>query len=225
MPRRSRIATRLKLSGERQYGVTLSDIRADHRARYEWAAAHLAASVYADRWAVLDAACGCGYGTATLAHALPNCFVNGVDIDAGAVLWGANYWKRPNNAFSKMDLANFGLFVPAPGKTPTNEDNFDAIVSFETLEHVQADSAVLANFARALRPGGVLLISVPNQSTTPFSKRKYPFHVRHYTPMELDAVLTLAGFRVTEWYTQLAGCNDVVAGAHGKTVIAVAVKP
>jgi 2-polyprenyl-3-methyl-5-hydroxy-6-metoxy-1,4-benzoquinol methylase len=212
MPR-SRAARRMP-RGERQWGEALVDIRADHRARYEWAGDFLSGYL-TPHSAVLDAACGCGYGTAMLADALPRSFVSGVDVNPGALDWAVRYWKRPNNAFAQMDVSRFDVLGAS----------FDAIVSFETVEHVEADTAVLAGFSRTLRPGGVLIVSVPNQAVIPFNKRKYPFHVRHYTPMELDALLQLAGFSVLEWRTQHPGENEVRYGSDGKTIIAPARKP
>lgn len=54
-----------------------------------------------------------------------------------------------------------GEFLPLPSST------FDLILSHEVLEHVQDDSAAVCEMVRALRPGGRIVLFVPN--------RGYPF--------------------------------------------------
>jgi SAM-dependent methyltransferase len=54
-----------------------------------------------------------------------------------------------------------GEFVPLPAST------FDLILSHEVLEHVQDDRAAICEMVRVLRPGGRIVIFVPN--------RGYPF--------------------------------------------------
>jgi SAM-dependent methyltransferase len=41
------------------------------------------------------------------------------------------------------------------------EDRFDVVVAFNVLEHLEAPAAVLTKIARALKPGGILVGSVP----------------------------------------------------------------
>ncbi len=54
-----------------------------------------------------------------------------------------------------------GEFVPFP------DESFDAILSHEVLEHVSDDRQAAREMARSLRPGGRLVVFVPN--------RGYPF--------------------------------------------------
>jgi SAM-dependent methyltransferase len=54
-----------------------------------------------------------------------------------------------------------GEFLPLPSST------FDLILSHEVLEHVQDDCAAVREMVRALRPGGRVVLFVPN--------RGYPF--------------------------------------------------
>jgi methionine biosynthesis protein MetW len=43
-----------------------------------------------------------------------------------------------------------------------SHDPFDVVIFADVLEHLPAPAAILALAARALRPGGIMLISVPN---------------------------------------------------------------
>ncbi len=60
------------------------------------------------------------------------------------------------------------LIVNAAGEElPFPDGYFDAVLSHEVLEHVRDDRAALAEMVRVLRPGGRILLFVPN--------RGYPF--------------------------------------------------
>jgi SAM-dependent methyltransferase len=67
---------------------------------------------------------------------------------------------------------------------------FDLIVSFETLEHLAEQEALLAGFARLLAPGGLLLVSTPDKRN--YSERtgyRNPHHVRELYREEFEALL------------------------------------
>ena len=41
------------------------------------------------------------------------------------------------------------------------ENAYDCSDSLDVIEHIESDELVLSNFIRALRPGGFLLLTVP----------------------------------------------------------------
>jgi len=66
-----------------------------------------------------------------------------------------------------------------------------------------------------------LLLSVPNQERLPFNRGQFPFHVRHYTPAELDALLRGAGWVIGRLWSQPSRtAPDILPGAGGYTLIA-----
>jgi len=83
---------------------------------------------------------------------------------------------------------------PVPARSCTAlrapDASFDLVVSFETLEHVAAQEALVAGFARVLSADGVLVISSPDKRTysdaTGFHNE---FHVRELYRDELLALL------------------------------------
>jgi methionine biosynthesis protein MetW len=48
------------------------------------------------------------------------------------------------------------------GELPFEDETFDAVVCFEVLEHLFAPQTAVAELVRVLRPGGTMLVSVPN---------------------------------------------------------------
>lgn len=74
---------------------------------------------------------------------------------------------------------------------PCENAAFDCCLCTEVLEHVPDHEKALAELARVLKPGGLLLLSVP-QTPAPWD----PNHARQgYTFEELRALLETAGFR------------------------------
>lgn len=183
----------------RQWAATLADIRADHRQRYRFAVQWLAQNLPGAR--VLDAACGCGYGSAMLAAA--GFRVLGVDKAPAAI------------AFARRHYGDEARFALHNLRTPVN-DRFDAVVSFETLEHV-ADAVEVAARFRAAAPW--LLASVPNQDVVPC--QGHPHHIRHYTPAQFEQLLS--GYRLRESFCQYDKQPGLVRpGFDGGTLIVVA---
>lgn len=62
---------------------------------------------------------------------------------------------------------------------------FDTIVSFQVIEHIQDDHLFLKEIARLLKPGGKALISTPNIKMT---LSRNPWHIREYTADQLAAI-------------------------------------
>ena len=80
---------------------------------------------------------------------------------------------------------------------------FDLIILFQVLEHLENPLTVLRNCARLLAPRGVLVVAVPNLDSWqarlggPFwFHLDVPRHLFHFTPASLSQTLEAAGFRV-----------------------------
>jgi SAM-dependent methyltransferase len=140
---------------------------------------------------VLDAACGEGYGSALLAGSARE--VIGIDVDAAAIGHAVGrYAGRRNLRFIQASCAAL----------PLATGSIDLIVSFETIEHLAAQEAMLAEFRRVLARSGVLAISSPNKAIyseeTGYANE---FHVRELTREELAAMLR-RHFPQQAWYGQ-----------------------
>jgi ubiquinone/menaquinone biosynthesis C-methylase UbiE len=159
-------------------------IDSEHRARY-----YFGAQVVEGK-EVLDASCGIGYGLEILSQA-GAASVTGVDISAEAIGEAKSRFGKFAAELVEADLR----------KLPFEDDSFDAVVSFETIEHIEEPKAALAEIDRVLRPDGILVISSPNPDGYVGGNEH---HVHEFRPAELrDAVgglrKNLAGFRQDAW--------------------------
>jgi len=159
----------LAFTGERFTPECQREIWYEHMHRYA-----LARRLVAGR-DVLDAACGEGYGTALLATAARRAV--GVDNSAEAV---EHARRRYGGDFRQGDVTALA----------DADDSFDAVVSFETIEHLAAQREMLAEFRRVLRPDGFLLISSPDRKAySDDSGYSNPHHVRELYRDEFEALL------------------------------------
>src|SRR5688572_16128198 len=96
---------------------------------------------------VLDCACGTGYGVQVLRESGDARFVVGVDIEDKAIHYACQKHRVDSTAF----ICSSGDRLPLAG------NSVDMITSFETIEHVPNDVALLEEFYRVLRPDGILI--------------------------------------------------------------------
>lgn len=68
---------------------------------------------------------------------------------------------------------------------PFYKDNFDLIICTEVLEHIYDDKKAAAEMLRVLKPGGILLITVPHQEKYPLECGIEFEHHRHYLKKDL----------------------------------------
>jgi SAM-dependent methyltransferase len=59
--------------------------------------------------------------------------------------------------------AEVSMVVGVGERLPFRDELFDDVICTETLEHVPDDRAVVVELLRVLRPGGVLVLSVPDE--------------------------------------------------------------
>jgi SAM-dependent methyltransferase len=162
----------LEFTGERFTPECVREIFYEHWHRYAWARGLVGGLD------VLDCACGEGYGSRLLADTAAS--VTGVDVSAEAIGHARRRYTDDRLEFVEGDALAL----------PCDDDRFDAVVSFETLEHLAEHDELLAEFRRVLRPGGFLALSSPDRKTysddTGFVNE---FHVRELYRDELEALL------------------------------------
>lgn len=116
-----------------------------HLERYEFAARHACPG------RALDLACGVGYGTRLLVDRNPKIVeALGVDRSIEAISYARTHYGSERVRFSVDDAFRF-----------VDERGFDTVVSIETLEHLPDPARFAARLVELLRPGGVLIGSLP----------------------------------------------------------------
>jgi 2-polyprenyl-3-methyl-5-hydroxy-6-metoxy-1,4-benzoquinol methylase len=120
-----------------------------------------------------------------------------------ASVTGADLLPRPGDldpaiAWLHGDL-NQGLSCAA--------ESFDTVVAAEVIEHLENPRAVAREWARILRPGGLLVVSTPNNESwrslaallvrgnfVAFGDTCYPAHITALVRKDLERILEEAGF-------------------------------
>ena len=141
---------------------------------------------------VLDAGCGEGILAVELARRHPDWMVVGVDTNEEMLRRAnerAEQARVDNVAFEQRDVtASLGY------------RSYDAVLAIQLLEEVLDDDAALRSLANALRPYGIFLADVPEQTWTPILRGSEPTwrdEVRHgYKAGELGDRLARFGFSV-----------------------------
>lgn len=129
---------------------------------------------------VIEAGSGEGYGVRVL-NRTGNARVAALDYDLAALTHSAGAY--PDQVAGRALLVNL---VNLPLATAA----VDVITSFQVIEHLWDPDRFVAECARVLRPGGLLIVTTPNRLT--FSpglgrgqKPRNPFHQREFDSAEL----------------------------------------
>lgn len=153
---------------------------------------------------VLDIACGTGFGSELLLqNGASRIFA--ADVSPEAI-------ELCIRRLQQYDPAKWTCHYQDGTNMTYPPNNFDMVVSFETIEHIPDYTAFLSEIHRVLKPGGVLILSTPNALVTNPLKGKpvNPYHVYEFDPAELSNILS--GYFVIE----------LAAGHHVKTNYGVA---
>jgi len=162
---------------------------ADPRAALAWSQryfmAHIAPWLPADRGTAI-AEIGCGWGrylTALATAGYTRC--EGVDVSEEQIAYARERLALTN--VTRDDAARW---------LETRRERFDCILALDVLEHLDTDALVaLVRAAReALRPGGRLVVHVPN-ALAPLSPLRHDdlTHVRAFTTRSLAQLFRTAG--------------------------------
>ena len=127
--------------------------------------------------AVLDIACGTGYGSRMLSDFCG--YVTGIDVNIDAVNYAAKNYGGKNREFYQGDVLKI-------------RGQYDVIVSFETIEHISQEEGFLAlgNLKECLKPGGILFMSTPKKlPEEELSEGRLKYHKHEYSYDEFKKLL------------------------------------
>lgn len=129
----------------------------------------------------LEVGCGTGFVLSGIAEANPYIALSGSEIFLEGLSQAIK--RVPTADFMQMDARRIP-FV----------SEFDAIGAFDVLEHIKEDEEVLSQLYKALRPGGVLLLTVPQHPWLWSATDEYACHVRRYTENDIRRKVLAEGF-------------------------------
>lgn len=152
---------------------------------------------------VLDAGCGSGSLSALLQRRGRQ--VTSRDVSPAMVELTEANLAREGLSTERVRLG--GVFEIA------EEGVFDNVVALDVIEHIEDDVAAVAALARAMRPGGRLVLSVPALPALYGPKDEAVGHYRRYTPASLGAAVRGARLEIERmrWWNVL-GVPMVWAG-------------
>jgi SAM-dependent methyltransferase len=87
------------------------------------------------------------------------------------------------------------MLIGSGTELPFTDRSFDIVLALDVIEHVPDDVALLREAERVLRPGGVLLVTVPALPWLWSAHDDVNHHYRRYTMTTLRESLTAGGFR------------------------------
>ncbi len=197
-PLRSPSAMAASLAAERDLHADMlreAGERSDaHVVRYELAARHVRPFD-----TVLDAACGLGYGAHVLQTLAPAHGITGIDASETAIRYATDCYGNDALAF------HCGYLPDALDAHATA--SIDFVVSLETLEHVEDPERLLSAFARVLKPGGRIFVSVPNDWADESGEDPNPHHLHVYDWDKLQAQLRRHFIVERAWRLIASGCK------------------
>ena len=104
---------------------------------------------------------------------------------------------------------------------PYRDSSFDAAICSETAEHIPDDRAVVQEIARVLKPGGLLLFTVPNLwnagrivgmiKARDYTVRLAEHHIREYSPQQVASLLS-PWFTIESHYAVGFGWKGPIGG-------------
>ncbi|MBD3291738.1 MAG: methyltransferase domain-containing protein [Armatimonadia bacterium] len=129
---------------------------------------------------ILDAGCGTG---GTLSH-----------LRGMGELWGCDVAPEALAACRKR---GFDRLKRSPVQAlDFSDDRFDVVVSCDVIEHIEEDRRAMGEMARVLRPGGILVMTVPAHRWLWSAHDEALDHLRRYETAPLREMIESAGLKL-----------------------------
>jgi SAM-dependent methyltransferase len=132
---------------------------------------------------MLEIGCGTGFVLSCLSNGRPEMDFFGAEAYPLGLLYAKE--RMPKAEFAQMDVCRIP-FV----------EEFDVVGVFDVLEHVHDDDQALREVFKALKPGGGIMLTVPQHQWLWSKIDERCGHKRRYTSKMLKRKVELAGFQV-----------------------------
>lgn len=138
---------------------------------------------FPDARRLLEIGTGTGFVLSMLEREFPDIELHGSELRGEDLELAASRLSR--SKLFQMDARK----IPFQGE-------FDVLGAFDVLEHIEDDERVLREMAKALKPGGGVLLTVPQHKFLWSRVDDYSDHHRRYSAAELKGKLEAAGLQV-----------------------------
>jgi ubiquinone/menaquinone biosynthesis C-methylase UbiE len=91
-------------------------------------------------------------------------------------------FSLPDHEANKIQFVQMNI----PPLTGIPDNEFDFVITFQVIEHINKDKAFVDEIRRVLKRGGKLIVTTPNSK---MSLTRNPWHVREYTVKQLENLL------------------------------------
>lgn len=132
---------------------------------------------------LLEVGCGTGFVLTGIQTALPD-----------VKLYGSEIFTQGLN-FASQRSPGVTLFQMDARQIPFDQE-FDGVCAFDVLEHIDDDETVLKQLFQAVKPGGGLILTVPQHQFLWSIVDERAFHKRRYSRQELVEKVKQAGFAI-----------------------------
>lgn len=140
-----------------------------------------------------EVGCGTGFVLSGLSTSVPSIDLFGSELFAEGLAFAAR--RVPSARLVQMDARRIALIGAV-----------DVVGAFDVLEHIPEDEQALHQMFEAVRPGGGVIVTVPQHQFLWSRQDEYAQHVRRYSARELRAKIEAAGFsllRMTSFVSAL----------------------
>ncbi|MFC1881664.1 class I SAM-dependent methyltransferase [Thermodesulfobacteriota bacterium] len=129
----------------------------------------------------LEVGCGSGRILCSLSSKFPDISLYGADILPQGLALARN--RCTDATFFQMDARSMPFI-----------NEFDVIGAFDVLEHISEDERFLSQLYQAVKPGGGILLTVPQYQWIWSKEDELMTHVRRYSKRNLFQKVSQAGF-------------------------------
>lgn len=143
---------------------------------------------FSDAGRLLDVGCGTGFVLKAFAEALPHCGLVGTEVSSAGLALTAE--MVPRAELMQVDARRLPF-----------RSHFDVITACDVIEHIEDDRTVLSEMWNALRPGGGIVVTVPQHRWLWSHVDDFSRHKRRYTRRELVEKVRTAGFHVAACFS------------------------
>jgi len=145
----------------------------------------------------LEVGCGTGFVLTGIGEAFPDLALAGSEV------------RNAGLSFARSRLPGVQLFQMDARCLPFAEE-FDVIGAFDVLEHIDDDKAALGQLFRATRPGGGIVLTVPQHQFLWSVVDERSLHRRRYRRLDLLRKVEGAGFHILKTTSFVSGLLPLV---------------